>query len=83
MPFTQTLSSCSCYGSCYGFFYVQYELHVHKRNNSHLITYEEVQKMNKTGLTKVVVEKAELIQKDAAAATQALLDTITNALANG
>ncbi|ANC22865.1 DNA-binding protein (plasmid) [Bacillus cereus] len=39
--------------------------------------------MNKTGLTKVVVEKAELIQKDAAAATQALLDTITNALANG
>jgi DNA-binding protein HU-beta len=33
--------------------------------------------MNKTGLTKVVVEKAELIQKDAAAATQALLDTIT------
>lgn len=40
--------------------------------------------MNKTELTKVVAEKAELTQKDAAAAaTQALLDTITNALANG
>ncbi|HFJ9459156.1 DNA-binding protein [Bacillus cereus] len=38
--------------------------------------------MNKTELTKVVAEKAELTQKDAAA-TQALLDTITNALANG
>lgn len=39
--------------------------------------------MNKTELTKVVAEKAELTQKDAATATQALLDTITNALANG
>ncbi|MGH0588978.1 HU family DNA-binding protein [Bacillus mycoides] len=40
--------------------------------------------MNKTELTKVVAAKAELTQKDAAAAaTQALLDTITNALANG
>ncbi len=38
--------------------------------------------MNKTELTKIVAEKAELTQKDAAAATQALLDTITNALAN-
>lgn len=41
-----------------------------------------MQKINKTELTKVVAEKAELTQKDAAA-TQALLDTITNALANG
>ncbi|HFK1449942.1 HU family DNA-binding protein [Bacillus pacificus] len=39
--------------------------------------------MNKTELTKVVAEKADLTQKDAAAATQALLDTITNALATG
>ncbi|MED2559677.1 HU family DNA-binding protein, partial [Bacillus thuringiensis] len=38
--------------------------------------------MNKTELTKVVAEKAELTQKDAAAATQAVLDTITTALAN-
>ncbi|PQQ45474.1 HU family DNA-binding protein, partial [Bacillus thuringiensis] len=37
--------------------------------------------MNKTELTKLVAEKAELTQKDAAAATQALLDTVTNALA--
>ncbi|ETE96389.1 DNA-binding protein, partial [Bacillus thuringiensis serovar aizawai str. Hu4-2] len=38
--------------------------------------------MNKTELTKVVAEKAVLTQKDAAAATQAVLDTITSALAN-
>ncbi|MGE7431843.1 HU family DNA-binding protein [Bacillus thuringiensis] len=38
--------------------------------------------MNKTELTKVVAEKSELTQKDAAAATQAMLDAITNALAN-
>ncbi|MED3635162.1 HU family DNA-binding protein [Bacillus thuringiensis] len=38
--------------------------------------------MNKTELTKVVAEKSELTQKDAAAATQAVLDAITNALAN-
>ena len=38
--------------------------------------------MNKTELTKVVAEKAELSQKDAAAAIQAVLDAITNALAN-
>ncbi|OTW93164.1 HU family DNA-binding protein, partial [Bacillus thuringiensis] len=31
--------------------------------------------MNKTELTKVVAEKTELTQKDAAAATQAVLDT--------
>lgn len=38
--------------------------------------------MNKTELTKVVAEKAELTQKDAVAATQAVLDTITTALAS-
>ncbi|MFL0404940.1 HU family DNA-binding protein [Bacillus nitratireducens] len=38
--------------------------------------------MNKTELTKMVAEKTELTQKDAAAATQAVLDAITNALAN-
>ncbi|MBK5431513.1 HU family DNA-binding protein [Bacillus mycoides] len=38
--------------------------------------------MNKTELTKMVAEKAELTQKDAAAATQAVLDVITNALEN-
>ncbi|PEE61293.1 DNA-binding protein [Bacillus thuringiensis] len=38
--------------------------------------------MNKTELTKVVAEKAELAQKDAAAATQAILNTITSALTN-
>ncbi|SEB23380.1 HU family DNA-binding protein [Bacillus nitratireducens] len=38
--------------------------------------------MNKTELTKMVAVKAELTQKDAAAATQAVLDAITNALAN-
>ncbi|MBJ7961102.1 HU family DNA-binding protein [Bacillus toyonensis] len=38
--------------------------------------------MNKTELTKMVAEKAELTQKDAAAATQAVLDAITNGLAN-
>ncbi|ALC52364.1 DNA-binding protein [Bacillus cereus] len=38
--------------------------------------------MNKTELTKVVAEKAELTQKDAAASIQAVLDTITTALAN-
>jgi DNA-binding protein HU-beta len=39
--------------------------------------------MNKTELTKVVAEKAELTQqKNAAAATQAVLDTITTALAS-
>ncbi|KIV73561.1 DNA-binding protein HBsu [Bacillus mycoides] len=38
--------------------------------------------MNKTELIKVVAEKAELTQKDAATATQAVLDAITNALAN-
>ena len=38
--------------------------------------------MNKTELTKMVAEKAELTQKDAAAATQAVLEAITNGLAN-
>ncbi|MEB9417218.1 HU family DNA-binding protein [Bacillus cereus group sp. MYBK234-1] len=38
--------------------------------------------MNKTELIKTVGEKAVLTQKDAAAATQAVLDTITSALAN-
>ncbi|MFK4293046.1 DNA-binding protein HU-beta [Bacillus sp. RC240] len=38
--------------------------------------------MNKTELTKMVAEKAELTQKDAAVATQAVLGAITNALAN-
>ncbi|MBJ7988103.1 HU family DNA-binding protein, partial [Bacillus cereus] len=38
--------------------------------------------MNKTELIKMVAEKAELTQKAAAAATQAVLDAITNALAN-
>ncbi|PEB54581.1 DNA-binding protein [Bacillus sp. AFS098217] len=39
--------------------------------------------MNKTELIKIVAEKAELSQKDAAAATQTVLDSITNALVNG
>ncbi|WP_348638082.1 HU family DNA-binding protein [Bacillus thuringiensis] len=39
--------------------------------------------MNKTELTRIVAEKAKLTHKDAAAATQVVLDTITNALANG
>ncbi|MBJ8085058.1 DNA-binding protein [Bacillus wiedmannii] len=38
--------------------------------------------MNKTELTKVVADKAELTQKDAATATQAVLDAIITALAN-
>lgn len=38
--------------------------------------------MNKTELTKVVADKAELTQKDAATATQSVLDAITTALAN-
>ncbi|MGW6150222.1 HU family DNA-binding protein [Bacillus mycoides] len=38
--------------------------------------------MNKAELTKMVAEKAELTQKDAAVATQAVLNAITNALAN-
>ncbi|QHV47506.1 HU family DNA-binding protein (plasmid) [Bacillus cereus] len=38
--------------------------------------------MNKTELTRVVAEKTELTQRDASAATQAVLDTITTALAN-
>ncbi|MEH7456761.1 DNA-binding protein [Bacillus pseudomycoides] len=38
--------------------------------------------MSKTELTKIVAEKAELSQKDAAATTQAVLDSITNALVN-
>ncbi|MEK4894136.1 HU family DNA-binding protein [Bacillus sp. FSL M7-0996] len=38
--------------------------------------------MNKTELTKMVAEKAELTQKEGAAATQAVLNAITNALAN-
>ncbi|PHD33006.1 HU family DNA-binding protein [Bacillus toyonensis] len=38
--------------------------------------------MNKTELTKVVADKAELTQKDATTATQAVLDAITTALAN-
>ncbi|EJR57497.1 hypothetical protein IIO_05024 [Bacillus cereus VD115] len=38
--------------------------------------------MNKTELIKVIADKAELIQKDAATATQAVLDAITNTLAN-
>ncbi|EJQ04594.1 hypothetical protein IE3_05339 [Bacillus cereus BAG3X2-1] len=39
--------------------------------------------MNKTELVKNVAEKVELSQKDAAVATQAVLDAITNTLANG
>lgn len=39
--------------------------------------------MKKIELVKNVAEKVELSQKDAAVATQAVLDTITNALANG
>jgi hypothetical protein len=40
--------------------------------------------MNKTELVKSVAEKVELSQKEAAVATQAVLDTITTkALANG
>ncbi|MFE7378659.1 HU family DNA-binding protein [Bacillus cereus] len=39
--------------------------------------------MNKTELVKSVAKKVELSQKKAAVATQAVLDTITNALANG
>ncbi|MFF2884940.1 HU family DNA-binding protein [Bacillus toyonensis] len=38
--------------------------------------------MNKAELTKVVAEKAELTQKDATVAIQAVVETITNALAN-
>ncbi|MFK4294624.1 HU family DNA-binding protein [Bacillus sp. RC250] len=38
--------------------------------------------MNKTELTKAVADKAELTQKDAATATQAVLDAITTALVN-
>ncbi|WP_242242822.1 HU family DNA-binding protein [Bacillus cereus group sp. BfR-BA-01309] len=38
--------------------------------------------MNKTELTKAVADKAELTQKDAATATQAVLEAITTALAN-
>ncbi|MFK4333249.1 DNA-binding protein HU-beta [Bacillus sp. RC240] len=38
--------------------------------------------MNKTELTKAVADKAELTQKDAATAIQAVLDAITTALAN-
>lgn len=38
--------------------------------------------MNKTELTKIVAKKAELSQKDAATATNAVLDVITNALSN-
>ncbi|MES5949367.1 HU family DNA-binding protein [Bacillus toyonensis] len=38
--------------------------------------------MNKTELIKVVADKAELTLKDAATATQAVLDAITNTLAN-
>ena len=38
--------------------------------------------MNKIDLTKIVAEKAELSKKDAAVATQAVLDAITSALAN-
>ncbi|MES5930146.1 HU family DNA-binding protein [Bacillus cereus group sp. MG9] len=38
--------------------------------------------MNKTELTKQVAVTAELSQKDAAAATQAVLDAITSTLAN-
>ncbi|MED1060418.1 HU family DNA-binding protein [Bacillus mycoides] len=38
--------------------------------------------MNKTELTKAVADKAKFTQKDAAAATQAVLDAITNALSN-
>ncbi|EJR72783.1 HU family DNA-binding protein [Bacillus cereus] len=39
--------------------------------------------MNKTELIKHVAENTELTQKDASAATQAVLDTITEALMNG
>ncbi|MCU7679261.1 MULTISPECIES: HU family DNA-binding protein [Bacillus cereus group] len=39
--------------------------------------------MNKTELIKHVAEHTELTQKDASAATQAVLDTITEALMDG
>ncbi|PFT46227.1 HU family DNA-binding protein [Bacillus cereus] len=39
--------------------------------------------MNKTELIKHVAEHTELSQKDASVATQAVLDTITEALMNG
>ncbi|WP_001043901.1 HU family DNA-binding protein, partial [Bacillus thuringiensis] len=39
--------------------------------------------MNKTELIKNVAELTELSQKDASTATQAVLDTITEALMNG
>ncbi|PFJ30571.1 HU family DNA-binding protein [Bacillus cereus] len=39
--------------------------------------------MNKTELIKNVAEQTELSQKDASTATQAVLDTITEALMNG
>lgn len=48
------------------------------RCNNHLITYEDVLKMNKTELTKVVAKKTELKQKEAVVATQAVLDMIIN-----
>lgn len=38
--------------------------------------------MNKAELIKMVAEKGELTQKVAAAATQAVLETVTSALAN-
>jgi DNA-binding protein HU-beta len=39
--------------------------------------------MNKTELVKAVSEQAELTQKDAAKAVDALIDTISNTLAEG
>lgn len=39
--------------------------------------------MNKNQLIRVVAEKAQLTQKDAATTIQAVFSTITNALANG
>ncbi|PDZ15861.1 DNA-binding protein [Bacillus sp. AFS094611] len=38
--------------------------------------------MSKSELTKVVAEKAEHTQKNVAARTQTVLDTLTNVLAN-
>src|SRR4051812_2622698 len=40
-------------------------------------------RMNKTELVKAVSEQAELTQKDAAKAVDALIDTISNTLAEG
>lgn len=47
------------------------------------IYIKRVTKLSKSELTKVVAEKAEYTQKNVAARTQTVLDTLTNVLANG